>query len=399
MATADFDRVSPGDLIEARLVNNIVDFLVSLDKRVAALEGSGAATNAPVISGWDPAGDVRVRTQITLHGYNFLVPTSLNTVNFDQVSISHFLSDSDSSHLVFPVPPVLSGLPRDVTFTVTNRNGTANTTIRILPESDVPTGVLTILDVTPDLGGPIQVAQTYTFQFRLEAIVDLPETFKLEPIFDEADGASVEAWQAAASLIGGVQVALRSREPITVGVSIKVPSGAKKVQFGLNVTAEHTDDAQLNKMSPVRTLMIGQSQPVSDIGADLAIAKIPPLDEFGNDAKTRRADIFGTNDGVEVEFGQEGPIPIVVTAHVAGTYRYETEIEAAAGNWEVVKVSPLNSVEGIDTEQRVIVTVKCKASGPGNERTFMVVRALHLKDDLSTDFTSFVRFPIRGFSR
>src|SRR5690349_10724747 len=233
-------HVQPGDLIRASDMNVLIDDVTDLLARVAALEGAGASgSNQPVITGRLPTGDITVRSQLILTGRNFLVPVNQNTVIIDTLQISQFLTGSDDTQLIFDVPTGFSGLPRDVTVTVTNRNGSDSTTIHLLPEVIIPVGQLVITDTTGDLGGNIQVGSTYTFTFSLDSQTDIPETYTVTALFSNAQGATMSAWQTGATILGGTQLTITPGKPVTVGVRVTVPAGATSVDFALSVASQH----------------------------------------------------------------------------------------------------------------------------------------------------------------
>jgi hypothetical protein len=395
MATVHFDRVQPGDLISSEFVNRLLDEVESLGTRVEALESAGGSPTAPVITDRFPQGDIRVRSELRLIGRNFLVPSHLNTVTIDGLSLTSFLAGSSDTQLIFDIPPTFTGLPKNVTVTVTNRNGSARTTIRLLPEVEVPLGKLVITDQTPDLGEAVQVGHSYLFQFLLDSQTTIPETYTVQPVFTNANGAQASAWRSGTALIGGTQVRITPQDPVTIGARVTVPAGAVSVDFAMAAEAQNSTDPSLNVTSSVRSLVIGQSQAVSDPRVKLQLAQIGPFDPQGNPAQMRNALIDG-QQGVEVRFGQSGQLPVdVFDIQVQGTYRYEATIENAGTMWTFANPNPPETQEGAGGSQQVTVAVTCNATAP--ERRFMVVRAQRLKADGSVDFTSFVRFPIQGF--
>ncbi|MGV9386418.1 IPT/TIG domain-containing protein [Nonomuraea sp. NPDC003707] len=128
-------RVQPGDLIRADFVNRLIAGLEELDARLTAVElgGGGGGGNAPVITGRFPIGDITRGSELRLLGRNFLIPANDNKVEIDGVSVGDLQFGSNENMLIFVVPPNLTSVPKDAVVTVTNRNGSARTTVRIIP--------------------------------------------------------------------------------------------------------------------------------------------------------------------------------------------------------------------------------------------------------------------------
>ena len=388
MSPIHFDRVEPGDLITARFVNHILDQLERMQAEIDEIKGSDK--NVPVITGRSPLGDITVPSALTLLGRNFLIPVNQNTVTIDGiVAISGFLVGSNDTQLIFDIPPTIGGLPKDVEIKVTNRYGSASTTVHLVPDQTV-TGQMVIKDNTPDLGEAIQTGHTYLFTFQLDSQTNIAETYEITPRFTNAQGATVSTWQSETALVGGSLVTVRPGFPTTVGVQITVPASATSVDFALGVAAQHSTDAQLHRSSAVRTLAVGQAQKPSDPRTTLTLANVAS----GN---VRKATIDG-NEGIEIQYNTHGAVPVRVEFSVSGKYRYETEIENAGALWDIGTPVPAQAEETARQFKKVTTELTSRIASPSAEQRFMVVGAVKLAADGSEEFRSYTRFPIRGFS-
>jgi hypothetical protein len=385
-------RVAPGDLIRSDLLNQLIAHIESLDARVASLETGGGLPDAPVITGHVPDGDVVAGTELRVIGRKFLVPTSQNTVTIDGRAFTAFLPGSNDGQLVLDVPADFPNLPRNVTLTVSNRNGQVSDTIRLRPGVLIPRGKLVVTDTTGVLGQALQIGQVATFAFRLDSQTDLAETYDVQPVFTSAVGATETAWRAGTTLLGGSSSVISPTDPVQVGARIVVPPGAQSVDFALSAASRLSSDPQMSVTTSVRHLVIGQAPEVSDPRTSFQLAAIGPAS-----ANSRNADLDG-NRGVEIRFGNTGPVPVVVLPTVAGSYRYSATVEQPGGLWTVGALSPAQATEAAGNPRRLSLDVSCSAPGPAPERRFLVVRAVRIASDGSDDFSSFFRFPVQGFA-
>lgn len=106
---SQFQRVRPGDVISADLLNMIMDKLVELEQKIGT-GGGGTTPPQQVITGLDPSVQQAAGQPLTLLG-TFDFPLAGNTVSIGGVTIpsSGFLPGSDSSHISFNIPTSLLG--------------------------------------------------------------------------------------------------------------------------------------------------------------------------------------------------------------------------------------------------------------------------------------------------
>src|SRR4051812_15561766 len=98
MAT-QFQRVQPGDLITASMMNTLFDGFDSLEARVAALEAGGDGTSPPseigavVIANVTPQ-PVQAGSSLTITGHNFGFSSGGQSVLFNGVPALDFKAGS-----------------------------------------------------------------------------------------------------------------------------------------------------------------------------------------------------------------------------------------------------------------------------------------------------------------
>jgi len=398
MAVFSFQRVQPGDLISADLMNRLIDAFRSLDTRVTNLEEGDSPTANPVLLDRSPTGDVEVNSLLTLIGRNFLIPPQNNTVILDGVPIQSFAA-SDDKNLRFTIPDVFSTLPRTVSVFVRNAFGdSSQLQIRLLPRPPQQGGDVVVFNQTKPLG-KIVIGQTYNLAWLVDSQTLLPATYNLTVVLSNVVGAPPNLWQSGIQLtpVGPIQIA--PGKPLAVAAKVTVPAGATSVEIALK--AESTD-LQFSQSSPVLSLTVDAVPDVSDPRVLLTLDDIPPLDSGGNPNTVRAATINGIN-GAEVKFGASGQIPVAmhVTADptAAGTYNYTVEIENAAALWSSPgTATPATSGQVAPSDKTIQAGVRNTDTGNSTAVTFLVVKALHQTAGGVQDFTSFMRIPIRGFA-
>lgn len=151
-----FEKVRPGDVISSVFMNNIIDNLQEMEKRIAALESQAPSTGQVVITGFDPANQERIGKVLTISGLNFEFPPTNNTVTFDGVRVTEFRSGSTDVRLkvVVPAIPRVPTTGKNVTVSVSTTKGSTERLYRILPAVPVSGNPPTIFNVTRENGSP-----------------------------------------------------------------------------------------------------------------------------------------------------------------------------------------------------------------------------------------------------
>jgi hypothetical protein len=400
MQTSNLVHVQPGDLITSDLMNKLVDLLQSLDARVSDLESGSVTNHPPVLIGRSPTGDVEVNSPLTLIGRNFLLPSNLNTVWLNNIPINQFAASSDGQNLTFTVPDIFSPLPQTLTVFVQDQYGPSTSLqVQILPHAQTQGGQVVVFNQTPSLG-QIIIGHPYDLSWLVDSQTALPVTYNLSLVFTDIVGASLAAWQANAQITPSGSRQISRGHPLPVAATITVPAGATSVNIALK--AEATDHS-FSQTSDAIGLLVGSTPVVSDPRALLTLLDIPPFDPATGAANTVRAATINGVSGVEVQFGASGQIPI--NLHVtsdttaAGTYVYSGVVEDDASLWLVGDAVPAQSGQTAPSDREVDVTIQNTDTSNSSAIKYLVVSASHRPTgSTTTDFVSFVRFPIRGYT-
>lgn len=347
--------VRPGDLITSAAFNHLVDGYDDLLQRVIWLEGQIGQTGSGVTL--QPLGHaVEVGDEITVIGTNFAEPIGLNVVMFGTTRITQFNPGTDDRHLVFNVPAV-TALPRDVTFSVTNPNGTASMQITVLATTNpVPVGSLVITPV-PTNPGNILVGQQYVFPFTIDSQTNIPETYSLAVLYNQVVGSTPTAWSQATSIrnqsnqpIASVMVANGS--PVTVNVRVTVPAGATSAALTLLAMSQHAPGDPLLNASSILPLVIGQAPAVSDPRVHFEQLLVAPPNRLQNDATLGQV--------IRTPVGAETLVRVTASFDVAGTYSFSGRaVPEDLTRWTVTRdgSTPASNSQGPGNPRDIILRV------------------------------------------
>lgn len=385
------ERPQAGDLITADFINDILDILESLDQRVSTLEQASGTVTITGIS-----GSLRIGGELRVMGSNFEVPARFNTVTLDTVEISSFNPGTDDANLVFNIPAV-AGVPREVTLTVSNRNGGASWRFSLLPAQQVVTGELLITEVAEE-HGVIEVGQMYTFRFQLASQTNMAEDYTLQAQYSGVTGATVADWEDATSLVNASDEQIESvritpGSPVTVGVQVTVPAGAESVNLSLQVNSVNSpSDSLLNRTSNPVSIEVGEEVIVSD-----PRITFDALELFG--AGTLITDDPELAEVIEVTPNGEAFIRVTAEFQVGGDFAYSTTVTPEATPWSaaVASPSPPATNEAAGGEQDIVISLQFNDNNPDPEpfRT-LEIRVERTNVPPEEEFASWRRVAIRS---
>jgi hypothetical protein len=362
--------VRPGDLITAAAFNHLIDGYDDLLQRVIALEGQIVQPGTGVTV--QPLGhSVEVGDEITVIGTHFAQPVALNVVMFGTTRITQFNPGTDDHHLVFNVPPV-TGLPRDVTFSVTNSTGSASMQITVLATTNpVPIGSLVISPV-PTSPGVIQVGQTFTFPFTVDSQTNIPETYSLVVLYNQVVGSTPNAWSQATSIrnqsnqsITGVTVANGS--PVTVNVRVTVPAGATRANLTLQALSQHAPSDPLLNTSSMLSIVVGQAPVVSDPRVSFEQLLVAPANRLQNDPALGQV--------IRTPVGNETLVRVTANFDITGTYAFSGRaVPEDLTLWTVTRdpSTPASNAQGPGNPRDIIVRVAALAADNVASRTLEI---------------------------
>src|ERR671923_2200472 len=141
------DRVRPGDLITADLLNQILSQLADLQVRVAVLEGGSTPDGKPKITFPKPGDVYRIGDELRIVGVNFGSADQATVIIDSSVTVNHFKGGSGERLLAFEIPFV-QNIPtdgREVSVAVKNGAGQIGaSSFRLAQPRTLPSGSLTV---------------------------------------------------------------------------------------------------------------------------------------------------------------------------------------------------------------------------------------------------------------
>jgi|SRR5688572_6266292 len=298
------NRVRPGELITAELMNQILAQLESLETRVTALETSTPGSSGVEITGFDGPTPFRVNQPLTMRGRGFSNPGELNRLTIGGAPVTRFGFDSTTTQLTFTIPEVPglaeagTTVPVRVT-NVANESDTSELTLR--PAIIVPRGRLEVVYRTPPVmpAGELTItgSRTYVFGFEITAFVDREARYTLAPTITGSGGWTATMVSEGSeppnviTIPAGVTGVTR-----TVRVSVTVPAAAAGTtgQLTLNVS-ENTAGTGVVPGNAQISLTIGSPPPTPDTRVRISLAGAdPPASISGNGARFLRNNVQGT---------------------------------------------------------------------------------------------------------
>jgi hypothetical protein len=390
------ERVDPGELIRAADYNDVAEALETLDARITALEaGSGGPPgSAPLITSIVPEEPTE-RTVMEIHGHNFAVPASLNTIALDSTPITEVLPGSSDELLRAVVPTGLAGLPRNFTLSVQTGQGQALRSVRILPETVKPAGQPIVGNVTTGIG-TILAGTTYTFAFHIDAnAVTIPEAYRLHAIYGNVVGATKAQWESGTTFVGAANdiLTIAPASPVTIGVQVTVPAGATSAELTLRAESLHNDPGS-SSSSPVVPIVVGQDQPENDSRISVF------LGELTNHMRVAP----GEQELVlQVEYAAAGTprtilVPVEARFAVAGTYDYAASVQNGGALWTVGTVTPANTTEPINGTQTISVQLIFAGTKAEGERRNLTVTATRRDTSGPGRIAASMVLPVEGFA-
>jgi len=244
------DRVRPGELITAELINQMLAELESLEERVTRLEaGVTTPSEAAVIITRliPPEGQaIRVGQELQVIGQNFGFSRGRHEAFIDDFRVLTFKDGSSDTALIFNIPLQITNVPttgRPATLTVSNQTSQAQKTISLLPVAQ--TGQGANVDVLFETLDPttIRSGEPVTFRYSVRSRGNQAQVLTMRAQVSEV--ANATAWQdqiqilnddltpntlRTISLPAGGQVFVRIRIPI-------VPTVPTGTTFRLTVDA------------------------------------------------------------------------------------------------------------------------------------------------------------------
>jgi len=279
--------LSPGDLIRADLMNQILAVLAQLDNRVTVLEVIGPSTGTSVlITNLIPNGPVRISEQMEILGQNFGYSTGGLRLYLDGIRILGLLNGTTDQHLIFQVP-VVPNVPdggKAVLLSVSNQTSTVNQTVVVLPQQIALGGNadVTYQSVVP---ATILANQPATFRYKVKSRANQNATFNIQATVSGVPNASV--WQNVVAILNDDEsantqkaISLAPEEEKFFKVRLTaVPSTPANATFVLAVS---TGASGVTATPDSRNFTVGQVAEQQDQTIDLNFFSAVPPSAFGN---------------------------------------------------------------------------------------------------------------------
>jgi hypothetical protein len=302
------DEVQPGDLIRAGLFNQMLGDINDLALRVVKLEAGAVEPVGPVIEILDPAGTVEVNGHLTVIGRNFDPEPRRNIVTIGDVEISQFRTDSTPTRLIFAVPDLFTGLPKNLPVRVATSGRTSNAVpITIKEQVKIQQGKFAFLNRVVSPAGIVAVGTRLTISWSVQAQTLLPDNVTLSLLVAQPQGASEQGWRNGLVIHPGSTMPISEGQTKTVSIEVVVPTGATSVQLGLRVVSQ---DQRVADNSELVTLTVGSAVEESD-GRILLVASVPPFG--GGDLHPGPVEVGGVSQaGFLLKAGSSGTLTIRV---------------------------------------------------------------------------------------
>jgi len=394
-------HVNAGDLITAAFMNGVVDAVNELQAEIDGLGSSAPPPpGAPVITSVDPSPDTPVNGTMTIHGANFAVPASLNTVTVDGALLNDFQPGSTDQLLIVGVPGDLSGVPGNKSLVVSTAAGGASApfNVHFVAPTITVSGQLQVTNTSGDVG-TITGGTPVLFQFHLDATaLNIPEQFEIQASFENPTGGVLaSAWSAATTFIGTTgtdhQVTVSPLSPVNVGIQVVPPAGdpasPPEVDLVVKAVSVHNDPASSSLPQTIH-IAVGSAPPAADPSMTITLGT--------NNRSTVHLNAAGT--GLDIRYGSTAPITIDAVMGHAGSYAFSGEItNPDTSVWQILDLPetlPFTDGQGESVQFRLTLVPTAPGAAPV-DRTFTLT-ATRQDDDAIGNISNFLSFPIGGFT-
>jgi IPT/TIG domain-containing protein len=383
-------KVKAGDLITATYVNSIVDALNSLQEQIDAIDVSAPSTGSkPVITNVDPS-PVPLASTMTIHGHNFAVPASLNTVTVDGTPLNDFPAGSNDQNLLVSVPGNLTPGTKSLVVQTTAGGASDPKSVTFIA-ADIEIAGQVLLTNTSGSLGEINVGDTVLFQFQLDGTaMNVPEQFSIVATYENVVGSSLTAWNSATSYIGTSgtdhQVTVSPLSPGNVGVQVHIPDATSADLIVQAVSVNN--DPESSSVPQTIPIVIGEAPPAADPSIVIALGT--------NNRPSVHPNAAG--DGLDIRFGASAIITIETDMVHAGDYLFEGAVQNPdTAIWEVLNLpQTIHFGDGQGQEVQFRLHLVPPMSEVSVNRSFTLT-ATRQNDDGIGQISNFLTFNIGGF--
>jgi hypothetical protein len=261
-----FNDVRPGDLITANFMNQVLAEIQNLQDQLDQL-AQGGPGGPPVINSVSP-GPLTVGAPMTILGQNF-GPLSSTVVAFSGTTVSQFEAGSSDSVLVVKIPTLfVSSQGTPTLLSITTPRGSVSLNITVFPAlPTVPDGTLLISMISKSPAGNFAGNTSYNLTFRVNATLNMDETFDVLPSVDVGWPAVFTDSSFVNSIVPSqvpIQKGATTATPVTVDIPVKLSIPNNPVALGnLTLTIRSQRNTKFAK-SFLLPVSIGSAPVVSD---------------------------------------------------------------------------------------------------------------------------------------
>lgn len=322
MATV-LDKVLPGDIISADLINRIIGVINDHD---ALLSSSTPGGGLDITSLQPPV--VRMGEELKVLGSGLSL-SGLKRVAIEGNDIPLGTLVSPNANLLsFTVPPIL-GIPdlgKNVTLTIETLGGASDSAVFFLLPG-IPTNLeasfnITRTTVTP--AGALAASTTYDFTFAVEAFTSRDETWLLQPqLLAPSPGWSVAVKSGATEVFIPKSQPAPSTTPIVLAVTTGVAGGA-----GVTLGLKSKNFVGVSGSSTADPVSIGTTPGAPNLDVEFLSPTVQgAVQKFSNGSLYIRIDAVASNQRAIIN-------PLNVRLKNPGLYTIGTPVVSNA-NWTV----------------------------------------------------------------
>jgi hypothetical protein len=222
----------------------------------------------------------------------------------------------------------------------------------------------------------------------------MTERYRLQASYTDVEGSTEAAWQSGTSFTSGAEVLVAPTTPATVGVSVRVPNGARSAKLTLRAVSTANEEGSSQSSAPVG-IVIGEEQVESDPRIVLGLGEV-------GGTNLRLQDTPDGSFRLQVRYLPSGPrtvnVPITARFEEAGTYEYTAGVPNGDDLWSIPRVSPGSSTESAQGAQDITVQLRLHATSPSDELRDLIVVATRRETGGVGQIAGRTVIPIQGFA-
>ncbi|HZT77423.1 MAG TPA: IPT/TIG domain-containing protein [Vicinamibacterales bacterium] len=361
-----FQRVQPGDLITADLMNQIMSAIETLDGKVGSSTTTGTKA---VITGYEPAGAVRPGDQLTIHGQNFGSQPSLDVVTINGVRVDIQAGSSDQQLIV--IVPAISNIPAQGLYadlTLSTANGFVKDSIFIVQQTTMPlTGLITVTLSPKSTTDPLDSDGSYSIVYKLLAETTADATYTIQAGIDQA------GWSVTAPANMQIPTSTSPGSTFEVPVQLSIPKAATngtKAVLSFTITASNNPGFSFGLST---NITVGQTLTVPSDAITVSLYKVFPPGK--NVSSTIVAD--------KTKPGQKFGAHFIATTKTPGNYTIATPKvnNDPTNKWTVtVNMSSADFPTTTANQQTIIITEVTAQSGATDAEVDITVSSKDTSD-------------------